>query len=446
MVRIVCSLPNLSLTAVVHTYLASDDRDPFFRCIEARPTALLGRSVGGGGCRCIRSALLSSTLLHSTRLPSLVLPFSSCSSASDRSQLTQRAPVLCCALQFPSLTLPLSLLAAPPSPSLMSRSIPPLHLDHASFADPAAPLPPAFAFQQQQPTLAGAYSVGGVIGVGTYGEVRYAVNVVTGERVAIKIVDLARFSRETAGLMRKEIAILRLLGSHPHCIRIIEVHENVPFAGKWCESCACTRFKRRTEEKEQQEAAAAAGAAAGPSHPARPAHPTKRPPLVSSSPCATCSHSAAEHSGVSYQHDPSFRAHHTHDGSQQEDDDDEDSLGETRQVMLIVQELGSGGELFSLLAHSGQAQHTRAHKNTPRRAIGHSLLVALLCSGPLPEDVARLYFQQLISGMEHLHSLSIAHRDIKPENLVLNEHFQLKIAGQLQSQSREAAQQARQQW
>lgn len=242
---------------------------------------------------------------------------------------------------------------------LMSRSIPPLHLDPfavAGVSDPgAAPPPPALT-----QTLAGVYEVGGVIGVGTYGEVRYAVNVATGERVAIKIVDLARFSRETAGLMRKEIAILRLLGSHPHCIRIIQVHENVPFAGKWCESCACTRFKRRSEEKEQQEAAAAAaaGAAAGPAHPARPAHPTKRPPLVSTSPCATCSHSAAEHSGVSYQHDPSFRAHHSHGGAQPDDDDDEDDLGETRQVMLIVQELGSGGELFSLLAHSGQA-HTQ---------------------------------------------------------------------------------------
>ena len=246
-------------------------------------------------------------------------------------------------LQSPPLSLANTSRAefTPPPPS-MSRSIPPLQLDPAD----AAAAPP---FLQ---TLAGAYQVGGVIGVGTYGEVRYAVSVVTGDRVAIKIVDLARFSRETAGLMRKEIAILRMLGNHPHCIRIIEVHENVTFAGKWCESCACTRFKRRTEEKEQAEAAAAGGAA-GPS-PARPAHPTKRPPLVSTSPCATCSHSAAEHSGVNYQHDTSFRAHHSHGGPAQEEEDDEDDLGETRQVMLIVQELGSGGELFSLLAHSGQ--------------------------------------------------------------------------------------------
>jgi len=68
--------------------------------------------------------------------------------------------------------------------------------------------------------------------------------------------------------------------------------------------------------------------------------------------------------------------------------------------MLIVQELAAGGELFSLLSHSG----------------------------PLPEEVARLYFQQLISGMAHLHALGIAHRDLKPENLVLDENFSIKIA------------------
>ena len=238
------------------------------------------------------------------------------------------------------------------------------------------------------PLVAGAYQVGGVIGVGTYGEVRYAVSIVTGERVAIKIVDLARFTRETAGLMRKEIAILRMLGGHPHCIRIIEVHENVPFKGKWCEACACTSFKTN-------EGDAAAAAAAAAHHQQQQQHPhaahapfpgtgthqqhqqqqqRRMPSLTSNSVCAVCSHSAAEHSGVTYAH---MHAYPYATAEEQEEDE-----GETRQVMLIVQELAAGGELFSLLSHSG----------------------------PLPEDVARLYFRQLIEGMEHLHSLNITHR------------------------------------
>ena len=232
----------------------------------------------------------------------------------------------------------------------------------------------------------GLYQIGGVIGVGTYGEVRYAVSLVTGERVAIKIVDLARFSVETAGYMRKEISILRML-NHPNCIRIIDVHENVPFTGKWCESCACTCFKRGDG--------------------------VTLATLTPTSLCAVCSHSAAEHSGVDYQqhhhhhhlthdslmhhhshhHTDLYAHHHSHAPSpslQPEDHSDglEDEVGgETRQVLLLVQELAAGGELFSLLSNSG----------------------------PLPEDVARLYFKQLMDGLEHLHSLSISHRDIKPE-------------------------------
>lgn len=269
-------------------------------------------------------------------------------------------------------------------------SIPPMPM-------PALELEPSAAYTQlpQGKIVAGLYQVGGVIGVGTYGEVRYAVSLTTGDRVAIKIVDLARFSVETAQLMRKEISILRMLNHH-HCIRIIEVHENVPFNGKWCEACACTCFKRLDPSKNPTTTA--------------PTPLNTKPSalgLTSTSVCAICSHSAAEHSGVTYHHvddarsrDRSFLYGHTGDpGGSPTPNEDEDE-GESRQVMLIVQELAAGGELFSLLSHSG----------------------------PLPEDVARLYFQQLMDGLEHLHSLSIAHRDLKPENLVLSEDFQLKIA------------------
>ncbi|KRX00743.1 Protein kinase-like domain [Pseudocohnilembus persalinus] len=43
------------------------------------------------------------------------------------------------------------------------------------------------------------------------------------------------------------------------------------------------------------------------------------------------------------------------------------------------------------------------------------------------EKTARYYFQQLISGIELIHSRSIAHRDIKPENIVIDKKFNLKI-------------------
>nr|Q6DE87.2 RecName: Full=Serine/threonine-protein kinase Chk1; AltName: Full=CHK1 checkpoint homolog; AltName: Full=Checkpoint kinase-1; Short=xChk1 [Xenopus laevis] len=46
----------------------------------------------------------------------------------------------------------------------------------------------------------------------------------------------------------------------------------------------------------------------------------------------------------------------------------------------------------------------------------------------MPEQDAQKFFQQLIAGVEYLHSIGITHRDIKPENLLLDERDQLKIS------------------
>lgn len=44
------------------------------------------------------------------------------------------------------------------------------------------------------------------------------------------------------------------------------------------------------------------------------------------------------------------------------------------------------------------------------------------------EDIAHLYFLQLISGVSFMHSKGVAHRDLKPENILLNETGDLKLA------------------
>ncbi|KAL2199067.1 kinase-like domain-containing protein [Corynascus similis CBS 632.67] len=44
------------------------------------------------------------------------------------------------------------------------------------------------------------------------------------------------------------------------------------------------------------------------------------------------------------------------------------------------------------------------------------------------EDIAHLYFLQLISGVSFMHSKGVAHRDLKPENILLSESGNLKIA------------------
>lgn len=46
----------------------------------------------------------------------------------------------------------------------------------------------------------------------------------------------------------------------------------------------------------------------------------------------------------------------------------------------------------------------------------------------MPEKEAHRFFQQLIAGVEYLHSLGITHRDIKPENILLDDKDNLKIS------------------
>ncbi|XP_020700428.1 CBL-interacting protein kinase 2-like [Dendrobium catenatum] len=48
--------------------------------------------------------------------------------------------------------------------------------------------------------------------------------------------------------------------------------------------------------------------------------------------------------------------------------------------------------------------------------------------GRLKEDVARKYFQQLISAVEFCHSRGAFHRDLKPENLLLDDDGNLKVS------------------
>jgi serine/threonine protein kinase len=74
--------------------------------------------------------------------------------------------------------------------------------------------------------------------------------------------------------------------------------------------------------------------------------------------------------------------------------------GSSKEVILLVLELATGGELFDFMMYTGS----------------------------FSEDIARTYFQHLIKGIAQCHSKGVYHRDIKPENLLLDGDFSLKIA------------------
>lgn len=65
----------------------------------------------------------------------------------------------------------------------------------------------------------------------------------------------------------------------------------------------------------------------------------------------------------------------------------------------LVLDLADGGELFNKLADGG----------------------------PLEENEARKYFQQLIDALDYIHKHHAVHRDLKPENLLLDRNGNLKV-------------------
>ncbi|CAD7933130.1 unnamed protein product [Amoebophrya sp. A25] len=69
----------------------------------------------------------------------------------------------------------------------------------------------------------GPYTLGGTLGVGTFGKVKLAEHLLTGEKVAVKIIN--KLKMETMNMhekTRREITILQLL-KHPHVIRLYEL-------------------------------------------------------------------------------------------------------------------------------------------------------------------------------------------------------------------------------
>lgn len=55
-------------------------------------------------------------------------------------------------------------------------------------------------------------------------------------------------------------------------------------------------------------------------------------------------------------------------------------------------------------------------------------LYGFVSLGPFPEKVVRMYFKQMMSAIDHMHSKGVYHRDLKLENILLNEELSLKIA------------------
>jgi len=72
---------------------------------------------------------------------------------------------------------------------------------------------------------------------------------------------------------------------------------------------------------------------------------------------------------------------------------------ETKRHLCMVMEFVEGGDCATLLKNNG----------------------------PLPFDLARLYFAETVLALEYLHSYGIVHRDLKPDNLLITATGHIKL-------------------
>lgn len=72
---------------------------------------------------------------------------------------------------------------------------------------------------------------------------------------------------------------------------------------------------------------------------------------------------------------------------------------DTTNDIFVVMEMAPGGELYEYIQHHD-----------------------------LPEQEVKLFFRQIIEGVDHAHRSLVAHRDLKPENILLDGNKVVKIA------------------
>jgi 5'-AMP-activated protein kinase catalytic alpha subunit len=72
---------------------------------------------------------------------------------------------------------------------------------------------------------------------------------------------------------------------------------------------------------------------------------------------------------------------------------------DTTNDIFVVMEMAPGGELYEYIQHHD-----------------------------LPERDVRVFFQQIIEGVDHAHRSLVAHRDLKPENVLLDANRVVKVA------------------
>jgi len=93
--------------------------------------------------------------------------------------------------------------------------------------------------------------------------------------------------------------------------------------------------------------------------------------------------------------------------------------------VILHQHLGKHANIIYMLGSGEDALWTWIAMEL---AEGGDLFDKIEADKGVGEDIAHLYFTQLISAVSYMHSKGVAHRDIKPENVLLSAEGDLKLS------------------
>lgn len=124
------------------------------------------------------------------------------------------------------------------------RREPQAEMTSVLFSAPVAPVANMDAAQQQQTSAAAAaapssqqprmlaqYQVLQTLGSGLQGKVKLGVDTVTHQRVALKVIDMAKLHRKAMINVYREVEAMSRV-SHSNVLRLLSVHDDVPYPKK----------------------------------------------------------------------------------------------------------------------------------------------------------------------------------------------------------------------